>query len=618
MLLIATIFFLGLIFFSETTFDIGDGIRHYLISHFSWKHPHIFLDSWGKPFFTLISSPFSQFGMYGITFFNITCGITTAYFLYRIAVKLEIDNAILTIPFLLFAPIYFPTLNSGLTEPFFGLALIASIYFLILDKYIYSSILISFLPFIRTEGFLLLPLFFLLFLTYKNYFATALISLGTFIYSLIGELYYYNDFFWIFNQNPYNGSNKSFYGSGELLHFIYKYDLIWGNVLGVILLIGIIVVLCYTLLNKKLCKYELQKPYNNKKVVILILGCFIIYFTAHSIMWWKGLANSMGLWRVIAGILPCTTLICLIGFNYLFRLKIYYNKIIKYTIFSSLLIIIIIQPFYSEYFPFRYSKEQLLINDVAVWIKDKNLNEKKTYFIHPYLALLLNTDVFDANKSEELWSLYPQIKEEGIGSIPDSTIIIWDSHFGPNECVIPFDTIYNDLNFDLIKTFYPKNRFTTLGENPFFVSIFQKRKEPVSKEDRKVKKIIEISFELENGNDSFNENIEFGKSFKKKVVEFPHNTTNIKFSANVLSADSNIKSALLVLSVDGEEGNNIFWEGKPFVISKDTSFNTVSVYFYFPVIYFTPSDRVSIYVWNKNKKSFLLKDNKIECFGISP
>lgn len=35
-------------FFSEGTFDPGDGVRHYLISRYSWQHHYLFLDSWGK------------------------------------------------------------------------------------------------------------------------------------------------------------------------------------------------------------------------------------------------------------------------------------------------------------------------------------------------------------------------------------------------------------------------------------------------------------------------------------------------------------------------------------------------------------------------------------------
>ena len=126
---------LGIMFFyisytSLGTFDAGDGIRHYLVSRYSWPHPSQLLYSWGKPFFTLISSPFSQFGLIGMNVFNILCGLSSAYFCYKIALKFNIKNAWLAALFLMFTPCYFPTMNSGLTEPFFSFIFIFSVYLL--------------------------------------------------------------------------------------------------------------------------------------------------------------------------------------------------------------------------------------------------------------------------------------------------------------------------------------------------------------------------------------------------------------------------------------------------------------------------------------------------------
>src|ERR1700722_11209994 len=72
---------------SSGTYDSGDGINHYLIARYSWHHHHLFIDDWGKPFFTIISSPFAQFGLKGISVFNILCGLASSYFAYKIADK---------------------------------------------------------------------------------------------------------------------------------------------------------------------------------------------------------------------------------------------------------------------------------------------------------------------------------------------------------------------------------------------------------------------------------------------------------------------------------------------------------------------------------------------------
>src|SRR5580700_943620 len=79
------ILFIAIIARSPATYDTGDGIRHYIISRYSWNHSYLFLDHWGKPFFTLVSSPFSRFGLLGINAFNLVCFILSSVLCYSLA-----------------------------------------------------------------------------------------------------------------------------------------------------------------------------------------------------------------------------------------------------------------------------------------------------------------------------------------------------------------------------------------------------------------------------------------------------------------------------------------------------------------------------------------------------
>ena len=58
--------------------ESGDGIQHYQIARYAWQHHELFLHSWGKPLFTLLSSPFAQLGIWGMTIFNALCFVATA------------------------------------------------------------------------------------------------------------------------------------------------------------------------------------------------------------------------------------------------------------------------------------------------------------------------------------------------------------------------------------------------------------------------------------------------------------------------------------------------------------------------------------------------------------
>jgi hypothetical protein len=625
------VFFLMLAMYSEATYDAGDGIRHYLIARYSWGHPLLFLDSWGKPIFTLICSPFAQFGLIGAIFFNILCGVGAAYYAYKICKKLNFDYAWLAVPFVLFMTGYFPTLNSGLTEPFFSLLLITAIYNVLISRFLLSSILISFLPLVRTEGVLILPLFLLILLYRKEFKSILFLGTGVFIYSLIG-LFYFGDFFWIITQNPYNGANRDFYGSGELLHFVKYHNYIFGTTLLILLLGGIAGYLKYIYVLKK-TKVKVENTYLAEEIV-LILGSFVIYFVVHSIMWWKGWANSLGLLRVIAAVLPCASIIAVRGLNLFLIPQIKKNRIVANSIITITLLLILRSPFKHDYFPFRLDNEQRLINEAGMWFKSSAFTKQKIYYLYPYLAHVLNVDSFDPTKVGELWGLYPTIKKDGIGAVPDSTIVFWDSHFGPNECRIPLDSIYIDPNFKLIKTFKPVEEFNTLGGNKFEIYVFMKLSKPGVMKELYVKK-----FDFEVNNNFVNENLinnikpysgqrscslnkqdEYSVTINQSASEVPKNTTQVIFKAKIWTDQKQDLSALAVFSIDDANKKNILWDGKKieYLDGKDElGWKTISIKYNLNSIYTKqPTNSLIFYIWNKDKQLMYLDDFEIIYMGL--
>lgn len=622
------ILFFCLSFFAQSTYDAGDGIRHYLISRYCWKHPDLLLYSWGKPFFTLISTPFSQGGLLGINLFNILCGTASAFLAFKIARKLNLNYAVLAIPFLLFTPCYFPTLNSGLTEPFFGLILIFSIYLMFSERYIPAAVIISFLPFVRTEGILILPLFFIVLIYRKKILLSPFLVFGTFVYSVIGS-FYYNDFFWVKNQNPYNGENKSFYGSGELTHFAANHNFIWGSALGLLFIAGLAAVIF------KLFKSIKNKAVSDNKLpeeIILIYGSFIIYFAAHSIMWWKGLANSLGLLRVIAGVVPCSAIICLRGFNLLMIPAFKKKKYIEFAIVCITVVFIISAPFKHEYFPYKLSPEQEVITDASKWFKTSAFEKQKIYYQYPFFSYILDVDPYNREKSDDLWGLYPSIKKWGLNFIPDSTIVFWDAHFGPNESRIPLDIIMSDPNFQLIKTFTPHKEFTCLGGYNFNVNVFMKLKEP-----KELQELSNLFYDFEENRNFKNSSTlidknsfsgktsvlldsasEYSAAVKIDLSNVPRNCTLIKFKAKILTVNNQPLNALVVFSIDDSSGENRHWDSKsinPITFNHLQNWKTFTAQFYLPIDLMTKSNFLSFYIWNKSRETFYLDDFEISYWG---
>ena len=444
-----------LAYYSNGTYESGDSIQHYLIARYSFIHPQLFLDHWGKPIFTLLASPFAQFGFFGICLFNILCATITGFVAYRTATHLKINYAFLAPIFILFIPIYFVTLISGLTEPLFALVLLAGVYFLIRQKITFASIIVSLLPFIRTEGFLLLPLFAVAFIIQRKYVQCLLLLTGSIVYS-IGGFFYYHTFFWIWTENPYTGA-KEIYGSGDLFHFISKNEFILGLPIVCLFLLGIIGCI-------------MQRTKHSISELILIPGIFFSYLFAHSIFWWKGLYGSLGLIRVMAAVTPLAGLIALRGLNLITnfftkKIPLHYLKI---NALITILIVLLIcwMPFKQHTFPRSLGYEDEVVKQAADWIKQNQSTASNYSYQYPYFSVFLNIDPFNNYQYIPLWSF--KLEKSARGSI-----IIWDNHYGLNEAKMPLNTLTGNPSFELLATFKGDPAKTPSDKELFELYVFK-------------------------------------------------------------------------------------------------------------------------------------------------
>lgn len=395
---------------SNAIYDTGDGIMHYQIARWSWKHPDLFLHHWGKPFFTLLCSPFAQFGYKGAVFFNILCHVSTAWITWRIADRMKLPYSYLAGPLLIFAPLSWGVAQSGLTEPLFALTLMSGIYFVTGGRNNFAALVISVLPFVRSEGFLIAPLFAFFFLARKEYLALWLLATGTVVYSIIGGLFVHHDFLWIIHQNPYVGEVK--YGHGELFHFVANNEFLFGWSITGLIVLG----LCTLPLRRKFT------PRHSLAEMLLIAGSFVVFFVAHSIFWWKGLYGSYGLLRVIACVIPCAVLISLRGLQ-LITWPIYQRKIA--VIATSIVIVglTIFNTMNQKGLVMKPDERQLQAEECARQIKELKLDPRLMYCSHPIMAHLLQKDPFDNAQCRHLY-------DYNSASAPEGSIVVKDADFG--------------------------------------------------------------------------------------------------------------------------------------------------------------------------------------------
>ncbi|HMV14583.1 MAG TPA: hypothetical protein PKK18_08200 [Chitinophagales bacterium] len=449
---IAVLFFVVMIVIAYTysgTGDEGDSIMHFLFSKYAFEHTHHFFHHWAKPVYVLITCIPAQFGFIGIQVFNIFINALSIYLSFCVAQKLGIKHAWLVPLFLAVFPHQIIYSLSGLTEPLFAFALILLIHLWLYDKKIIALLLLSFLPFIRSEGLLVMVVFFIYLLLKKEWKILPLLMVGHVVYSLLGFIIYDKSLLWIFNENPYAVGTTS-YGSGPWDAFINNIRFSTGIILYYILWLGMLLGLIYSIL-----KFILKKEVAfTLEFFFLIYGIFFSVFFFHSFAWYKGIFHSFGLIRVMVGVLPLISIICAKVINDIF-LFIPETKYPSHTIGVLIILVVATNFGYTKYavIPDRDLQargDQKCQNEIGnyLWQYHRDCYNLPMYYAAPYISIVLNRDYFDQK-------IHPDFRNDFHNNVMKKPCyVLWDDWYAPVECDVKLEDIETNPSFKKIKKFW--------------------------------------------------------------------------------------------------------------------------------------------------------------------
>jgi hypothetical protein len=602
------------IFFTQISYGGADNYSHYKFAHWGWQYPKLLFNHWGKPAFTLLASPFAQFGADGMRIFNLLMGFATAIIIWKIAQILKLKNSPLSILLVLFTPIYFILLFTTLTEVSFSFFLAFGILFFFKKKYIFSALAISLLPLIRTEGIVLFPIFIVAYSLKKQFIAVPLLSVGFWVITILG-LPYYTDFWWLITKMPYSGDAKDIYGSGSLFSFINDTRGILGYPIGTLSVIGLFATAFHWIINDK---YRLT---NTFYLLLLVAGSYILFLSAHSFVWWQGMGNSLGLIRVMAAVSPLAALLALVGIQWLQTWLKQKSQLLTNFITTSLLIWIIVLGINTHLNGFHESKPQQLIGQAAQYLKENSLLNHKIYYFNPRVLAKLELNPFDNTKTTEG---IPN-KENITKLMPDSSIIVWDAHFGPNQGRIPLDRLINNNDLSILKIIRPIHPFKVLNGYDYAIYIFQKN--PKSKEDtlaNSSSSFKQYIFDYEDvdiaddsisysGNSSFliTSEKEYFEFFSYQVSEpYIYPSIKIDFSAALFCKEK--ENIILVCTFENDKEISDYQVfNLSNLIESGNEWSKVQHTF---KIYDLSSakGKLKLYLWNKSKATYNIDDVKIE------
>ncbi len=452
-LAILFVFLAGLSLTSDGYYGGADNISHYLISRYAFNHPSLFLYSWGRPLYTIISAPFAQFGLHGVKLLNIMLGMLTAWLGYRTAVILKIRPAFLVIIFVAFTPLYFMMMPTALTEILFSFVLMWSVFLFFRENYIASALVISLLPFARTEGFIILPVFFFALLWVRQYKAILFLATGVIFFSVLGS-FYYNDLFWVFTQFPYPVTyhHPIYNKAGSLWHFFESRHSTLGLPLEILFLAGITGMVRDCFSRDKTIRHRMHLLF------FLVVTPFLLYLVFHSLLFWKAMGGSMGLERVLAAVTPLAALIALKGYDALEEV-IGQNRHARNIFLAAVIGIVLIIPFIHNVIPFPLSPEEKIIKESARWIKSSRYAGRVVYFTDNNVPFYLGLDPWQKNPA----SCYLFGDAKYLDTIPAGSLLVWDAHFGANESKVPLDSLLLNPRHQLIGYFRPDKPWITFG-----------------------------------------------------------------------------------------------------------------------------------------------------------
>ncbi len=437
---------------SAGTYDAGDSVMHYMIARWAFVHPEHFLSHWGKPFFTLIASPFAQLGFGGMKLLQCLLALGCGWLLWRSAHRLQLKPAWLAPVFAFAAPEYFLAQTSGLTEPLFAFVLLLGVYLFLNDRPYAAAILLSLLPFVRTEGFLLLPVFGLYLLLQGNWKPMLCLAAGTLWYMVVGGIAKAN-FLWIWTENPYSSPTVP-YGVGGLMHFPEQYPYVVGIPIFVLTILGLVL---------SPIGRRLQTGVPLRPLFWLVVAPFAVFFGAHVYFWVSGVGHSMGMIRVMISIVPLGALIALAGLQHLRALLqlLTKTKMIGSALglFAAVYVIIFPiapNPAAIHAADLELSVDQHMLKTAIQWTQANGMADRPLCSAHPSAGFLADKDLWDAYQFIPLISLHQTAPPKG-------TLILIDSWFGRVEAGFEMaDFEGKPLEYKRLKTWEGSERNTAI------------------------------------------------------------------------------------------------------------------------------------------------------------
>jgi hypothetical protein len=421
----------------------GDSLRHYQIARYAPAHPELFLDQWGKPLFTLLMSPVAQLGLTAVALANVALLVLTAWLGWRLAVALAVPGAWAVPVLTLCAPVLLQNGVSALTEPMAAAWLAAGLLLLTRERWVAGGMLLSFLPFVRSEGFVVLAVVGLWALRERRWRLAAACAVGPAVFNAVGWLWS-DEALWILSSNPYVRAAPQFYGRGSLLHFVVQAPSIFG-LMAVAAIAGTFV------------RPDAEDGARTRFWRWVMAGVPAAYLGAHSLLWWQGWMGSYGLTRVMLVNVVPVALLALRALG-----SVAWAPRWRAALVGSAPLLALMP---AGFAPVKLQPHQQLGTEVSSWVAGA-LPESATLFVaDPIVPLLAGRDPYDPRAARALWDWQDARRGDWV---------LWDSHFGAHDYGVASAELDRDASLRKVREWVPTVPIPTIGGRPLEFRLYER------------------------------------------------------------------------------------------------------------------------------------------------
>ncbi len=335
----------------------GDAIMHYLNARDGLWEPAKLLGSWARIGAKIPLLIPAQFGILPARWMSAIISVICAWQTIRLADDLGIKRAWLAAPMLIFQPFVFTLAGDTMTELPLALGIVIAIRLWLARRVWTSCLVMGYLPTVRPEGFFLCALWAAMVIgtesagPWRKRAANVLmLGWGTLAWLVACWIVHRNVHYFFTDWWAWPAESMRIYGHGSFFAYPNRWPLYCGPVLFPLFVLGMIrspgctsgaasgagnvvllasggaLLILETTLGPEIRENVLPWAafllagaiawsVRREKLAVCV-WVFVLIFTLHSVLWWRGWFGSCGLMRILACVGPITAIICLRGWNF--------------------------------------------------------------------------------------------------------------------------------------------------------------------------------------------------------------------------------------------------------------------------------------------------------------